>query len=264
MLSCLEGFEIDTRCAVTGDVSVDWRVRQVGGVTAKVRGATLDKCLYVAIPDSNATAFADMPLLYSRSSLWDIQAFTIANLQEAVAVVRADRPPPLREAIELFADLQEKLTKSEKATIQAAETRTTLRHILGLAPNHLSAKCLLAICEGTAPKTLSRNATAFQLGIIFGPYYRAIETKRPLDRNSLPHSVTVQAKQRLNNLWPIAHADYKPILGDVSSYMDTMDELANHSISYETATKRLDDIIGRITAIEGDPNLLEKLIREGY
>jgi hypothetical protein len=80
----------------------------------------------------------------------------------------------------------------------------------------------------------------------------------------LPHSVTVQAKQRLNNLWPIAHKDYKPALGEVSSYIDTMDELATHSISYETASKRLDEIFGRINAIEGDPNLLEKLIREGY
>ena len=39
LLSELEGFDIDKKCAVTGDITVDWKVRKIGGVAAKLRGA---------------------------------------------------------------------------------------------------------------------------------------------------------------------------------------------------------------------------------
>ena len=127
MLSSLEGFEIDPKCAVTGDITVDWRVRNVGGITAKVRGAALDKCLYAAIPSGNQEALSDMVLLYGESSLWDVQVFGLDTLQDAVAVARRDRSPQMVEAMKTFAELQAAASKGtinvHTADAQAEATR---------------------------------------------------------------------------------------------------------------------------------------------
>lgn len=266
MLSCLEGFDVDPKCAITGDVSVDWRVRKVGGVTAKLRGAALDKCTYAAIPVDNATAFGDMALLYGNDSLWVVQVFTIANLQEAVALARTDRPEGLVNAINLFGDLQVALNKNQRLALREPGTKSTLKQILDLAPNHLSAKCVLALCDGTAPKTLSANATAYQLSVIYYPYLEAINKNRnkQLDRTTLPKAVTITARKRLATLRPIAHKDFQPMLADVGTFIETMDELADHSISAATAERRLQDSQARVSAVVDDPKFVENLIREGY
>ena len=39
ILSTIRGFEIDPKTAITGDVSADGKVRMIGGVAAKLRGA---------------------------------------------------------------------------------------------------------------------------------------------------------------------------------------------------------------------------------
>jgi hypothetical protein len=264
MLSCLEGWDIDPKCAVTGDITVDWKVRKVGGVTAKLRGATLDKCLYAAIPVDNETAFADMALLYGNSSQWEIQVFSIANLQQAVAIARTDRAPKLAEAVKLFAELQSRLVNAEKATIQSQDTRQVLKHILELAPNHLSAKHLLALCEGTAPKTLSANATIYQLSVIFYPYRVVLASHRPIDRTTLPSHVTALARKRLNNLRPIAHKDLQGLLTDMAAFAEAMDGLAGNTTSFASVKARADRLDARFEELDSDPAMVEKLIREGY
>lgn len=263
-LSCLEGFDVDPKCAVTGDVSVDWRVRKVGGVTAKLRGAALDKCLYAAIPEENAGAFTDMALLYGNHALWDVQVFSIANLQEAAALVRTDRPPKLAEAIRLFADLKAQLEKAEKVTLHSPATRERLKRVLELAPNHLSALRVLALCDGTAPKTLSAGATDYQLSILLHPYLAVFADQRTLSRETLPRAVTLLARKRLDALRPIANKDYQPALREVGVFIETIDQLASQSIAASTAKARLEAVVAHLDELGSDPELLGKLYRDGY
>jgi hypothetical protein len=223
MLSTLENFDLDPKCAVTGDITVDWKVRKVGGVTAKIRGATLDKCLYAAIPEGNEASFADMALLYGNSALYQIQVFSIATLQEATAIAQKDRPDNLKQAIALFRHLQSELTKSEKLALENPETKKTLHKILELAPNHLSAKYLLAIADGKANKTLSANATLYRLDIILYPYWNVISNGKTVDRTTLPATVTLNARKQLALLRPIAHKDFLPLFVDETAFIESMD-----------------------------------------
>jgi hypothetical protein len=64
-----------------------------------------------------AMPFSDMAILYGPSSMHRIQVFSVVTLQDAVAIARKDRDPKLIEAIKLFADLQSKLERDEKATL---------------------------------------------------------------------------------------------------------------------------------------------------
>jgi hypothetical protein len=264
MLSTLEDFDIDPRCAVTGDITVDWKVRKVGGVTAKLRGATLDKCLYAAIPEGHEIAFADMAVLYGDQALWNIQVFTIADLQQAVAIARTDRPAKLAQAIKLFGDLQSKLEKSEKETLRDPQTQKTLHEILELAPNHLSARQILALCEGKAPKTLSANATIYQLTALMYPYRTLLKSGKAIDRTSLPAYVTVLARKRLAALRPIAHKDLIALTADVAAFIEAIDGLAAHTVSASTVSAKAQNLDARFAALGNDPEFLERLIHEGY
>jgi len=264
MLSVLEGFSIDPKCAVTGDITVDWKVRKVGGVSAKLHGATLDKCLYATIPQDNEVAFADMGCLYGHSALWGIQVFSIDTLQDAVAIVRKDRAPDLTQAINLFVDLQPQLTRSETTALRNPKIIETLHKILELAPNHLSAKYVLALTDGTASKTLSQNGTLHQLSVIFYPYRTILENRQGLDRTTLPAYVTTLARKRLNALRPIANRDLLPLVNDISALISTMDDFADGGTSADTVVNRAQAVDARFATLDSAPDFAERLVREGY
>jgi hypothetical protein len=263
-LSALEGFDIDPKFAVTGDITVDWKVRKVGGVAAKLRGATLDKFLYAAIPDGNEAAFADMAFLHGSSALWEIQVFSISTLQQAIALARTDRPQALAEAIKLFAELQPQLNKNQRTFLRNPQTQKTLKRILELAPNHLSARHLLAIADNTAPKTLSANGTIYQLSVIFYPYRTVISSGQRLDRSALPAHVTALARKRLNTLRPMAHKDLGALVADISAFIEAIDGFAGGSVSGNVVMTKAQSLDARFATLNNDPDFVAKLVREGY
>src|SRR5206468_160788 len=103
--------------------------------------------------------------------------------------------------------------------------------VIALAPNHLSAKAVLALADGTAPKVLSANATAYQLAVIYYPYTALLKDNKRLDRTALPKLITVAARKRMAALRPIAHKDFQPLLADVATFIDAMDDMAGRSAS---------------------------------
>jgi hypothetical protein len=264
MLSVLEGFDIDPKCAMTGDITVDWKVRKIGGTTAKIHGATLDKCVYAAIPEENALAMADMGVIYGNSALWNIQIFSIATLQDAVGIARKDRAPHLVEAMKLFAELQGQLAKAEKPTLQSAETRKTLAHVLELAPNHLSAKYLLDVCDSKASKTLSTAATLYRVSIILYPYEVALAQKKPLDRDLLPASLNAVTRKRIEALRPIANKELLPLVVDLAAFTECMDGVASKAIPFSTLEERARALDARFSALSADRSMVEKMVRDGY
>src|SRR3954468_649874 len=59
LLSMIEGFEVDPKLAITGDVTADGKIRAIGGVAAKMRGATAGGCTVMALPADNYQQVAD-------------------------------------------------------------------------------------------------------------------------------------------------------------------------------------------------------------
>lgn len=263
-LSALEGIELDPKCAITGDITVDWKVRKVGAVAAKLRGATVDGCLYAAIPQENATALADMYLLSGDSSLWDIQTLTISTLQDAVAIVRKDRAPALAEALRLFDQLRPALDKSGRAALRNPATASTLRHILELAPNHLSARLLLEIAENRAPTTLSAGASLYEISLICYPIRNILFGKERVNALTLPSSITTSLRRRIQKLRPVIQKDFLPALTDLAGFVERAEAVANRlGGEYEMYAKR-DQFLGHLAALSEDRNMLEHLVREGY
>src|SRR5262249_25007665 len=55
LLSSLGEFELNPDAAVTGDITIDSKVRTVGETPAKAHGAALDKTKIVCVPEGNAS-----------------------------------------------------------------------------------------------------------------------------------------------------------------------------------------------------------------
>ena len=264
MLSTLEGFELDPKCAITGDITVDWKVRRVGGVPAKLRGAMLDKCTMAAIPMSNASATADAVVMYGPQAVYGTQVFAIETLQDAVAVCRKDRAVDLTEASRLFAGLQTKFTVDEAGTLRDPATLQTLRRVVALAPNHLSATQLIAVIDGTAPKTLSANATLYQAVITTIPMYTPLLEKKQLTREALPDHVVANARRKLTTLARIGHPDLRPLVTDFLALLDAMDAQLSGTGTRDGVDKAFQTVTTRIGTLGHDSEFMEKLMRDGY
>ena len=63
----------------------------------------------VAIPDENIENVRDFMVKSGTESLWQVQIFSVPDLQSLIQFARTDRPEDLTEAISQFAELQEKL-----------------------------------------------------------------------------------------------------------------------------------------------------------
>lgn len=176
-------------CAITGDITVDGRVRKVGAVPSKIHAAVLDQCRLVAIPRENAETVNDTALLYAPNTLWKTQVFTVDTLDQALDVMREDRPANLQAAVERFAAIQRAVGRDAPALTRAnAGLIPALQEVLRLAPNHASAAYMLRALQGKAPAGLS-------LGESLGAVQRITQAtlnvaaprpeRREIDRNAI-------------------------------------------------------------------------------
>ncbi len=160
LFSLYDPLKLAADCAITGDITVDGRVRAVGAVPSKIHAALAGGCRIVAVPKENASAVADVPFLYGANTLWKLQVFTVDTLDDALAVMREDRPADLQRAIDLFAAVQRRVgPETPYLSAAHADIVPSLREILRLAPGHASAAAMLKLLEGRMPSTLSLSAS---------------------------------------------------------------------------------------------------------
>lgn len=164
MIAAIQSIELDPEVAVTGDVTIDGTVQQVGGIVEKVRGAIEGKCKLTLIPERNSRDIVDFVLLFGTSPLWETQVFSIATIEQAMGLAKKNRRDAVRNAIERFAALRARLPATVTDNyLQSPVVQTELKEILKLAPNHLSAATLLRTAEFQLPKELSLNRSVEEI-----------------------------------------------------------------------------------------------------
>ncbi|PTY02337.1 hypothetical protein DB346_09510 [Verrucomicrobia bacterium LW23] len=163
-VSVLENIELDPGVAVTGDITAVGATERANWLTARINGAAAAASTLLAVPHANVAEVADAALLSSPAPLARTQIFGVTTLDDALAVARKDRTANLQKAIDLFAAFAKELDSSASpASLAKAGAATRLKEILTLAPNHLSAKYLLELANGTAPRRLTQRASIEQV-----------------------------------------------------------------------------------------------------
>lgn len=160
--SAITGKEWVKDFAVTGDMNADGAVKPIGGVAAKLRGATQGGCRIVGIPWDNASALQDMLILDGPAPLLKVAVFGLKQFEEAAALASDDREPKLAEALAEFEAFREVLLRDPRSMVpilRSAHSPPRLKSILDKAPHCLSAKYLLAYGQGRVPKTLTLSGS---------------------------------------------------------------------------------------------------------
>ncbi len=148
----------DPAFAVTGDMNADGSVQPIGGVSAKLRGATKGACKIIAIPAKNERAVSDILVMDGPAALAGIHVFSLENFDQAVNLASAQRPATLQQAVDEFDVIRTVLLRDPRqmtAILRSAQAVARLQAILEKAPNSLSAKHLLLYAQGRMPSILS-------------------------------------------------------------------------------------------------------------
>ncbi|WP_038162019.1 S16 family serine protease [Verrucomicrobium sp. BvORR106] len=152
--SLVTGVELDPGFSVTGDMNADGSVQPIGGVIAKLRGASRAGQQITAIPLKNRTSAVDLALGEGITPFLGVQLFSIGQFDEALALARRDRAPEISKAMVAYSILSDQL-RGNPALLTTPATKKTLGEIAAAAPNHVAARLLLAISEGRMPRQLS-------------------------------------------------------------------------------------------------------------
>ncbi len=159
--SMFTGVKLDPDFACTGAITKIGSVQPIGGVAAKIRGATKKGCRVVGVPIANEKGVADVVVLGEMDQLLAIQIFTMTNFDEALAIARVEREEDVQKTMDLFNKVAEVIQERGMEVVKHPKVIEKLEVVLKRMPNHASAKYLLQYAKGTAPKTLSIGG-AFQ------------------------------------------------------------------------------------------------------
>ncbi len=262
-LSAIQGVKIDPKVAITGDISANGKVRAIGGVAAKLRGATASNCTVVALPSDNYEQLADAAIYAGPSVIGDVQVIGIATPADALAAVRADRDAKLAQAVALFADVQQGMKKSP-AYFKQKEATDKLAQVVSLAPQHLSAKLLLETAQGKAPRTLSPAATLYYTFTAAGGLMGELATRSgDAPKHPVPSGAVKSGLADLHKLRPMADPTVRPLVDAWIKFIESWDASSQGRGSpqaMEHARQALDDEMAKERA---DTKLMQKMLKEG-
>ncbi|MFZ2642680.1 MAG: S16 family serine protease [Verrucomicrobiia bacterium] len=273
LLSLLDGMQIDPGYAMTGDVTVDGKIREVGAVAEKIRGAVLENCRIIAVPDTNKEDLNDLAVLYSPAMFWSAQIFSIATLDEAAALARVDRATNLASAVSLFAEVQSRLGRNAgAAALRNAWVCQSLREILRLAPNHLSAEFMLRAANNQLAPTLSLRTSLDEIWMAATPLLAGLLSKDPNPKayhrfavKKIPDDVIKTMSARLAGLQFRIHPKTRDLKLAITEYVSTIDQLMHQPTTisrstYEQFLAKKEKVLGEASNLGTDRKVLEEMM----
>ncbi len=156
--AAITGKKWDPAFAVTGDMNADGSVQPIGGVQAKIRGATKGSCKLVGVPVKNEKSVMDLLVLEGPAPLVGITVFGITTFEDALLLASTERPQALQNALTDFDSMRTVMMKDPRQIVPLLRTphaAQRLQALLTAAPNCYSAKYLLLYLQGRAPRSLS-------------------------------------------------------------------------------------------------------------
>lgn len=263
ILSAIQGFDVDPQVAMTGDVSADGKIRKIGGVGLKLRGAMEAGCTIVALPTENLDQLIDAMIYNGPGLISGIQAIGISDLDSAVAVARNDRDEKLAKAIFVFSQIQDSLKESPRYW-QTPAGQAKLRQVLELAPQHLSAKLLLAAAQNKQRRHLTATASLYY---IFTAIQNALPTLLDQQKSGekvqlMPESIE-QGLRDLHNLRPMADVRIQPLIDAWSEFIQAWSDAQSGQGSYPLAESKRQALLATMNKLNANRELAQKMLQEG-
>jgi hypothetical protein len=260
MLSMIQGFDIDPNLAITGDVSADGKVRAIGGVAAKLRGAAAAGCTVVAVPNENFDQVQDAMVYAGPSIVSNVNVLGISSLDDAAATARTDRAAKLAKAIDVFGQFEQSM-KDSPDFIYTDAAAAQLQQVLELAPNDLSAKLLMLVSQHRVPRLSARASEYYTI--------RAVQAMwDTLDAKGGAHAVLTDAAidetlKELKKVRPLADLTIRPWIDSWIDFLNAGKELRAGDDSTEDVDEKYQTMVNEAVKLDTNRDLAEKMLHEG-
>jgi Lon protease (S16) C-terminal proteolytic domain len=264
-LSLIEGFDIDPNLAITGDVTADGRIRAIGGVAAKMRGAVEANCDIVVVPTDNYQQVVDAFIYEGSALLTKIQVLGVADLDDAASVARLDRAAKLKRAIDLFGEVQSVL-KDAPLRVHDKGIHDKLAEIVKLEPNHFSAKLLLLLSENRAPKRMSPGTTLYYTNVAVNTMLPALlhPVSQPnMSINPVTPAIVEAGMKKLRKVRWYGDWQILPFVDATQDFMQAMLDFDDGQITRQDLEAKAHAVQDQADKLNTDRDLWEKMIREG-
>lgn len=263
MLSAIEGFPIDPNLAITGDISANGKVRAIGGVAAKLKGAIASKCRVVALPMDNYDQLVDAVIYNGPSIVLDTQVIGIDTLPSAVDLVRNDRSPELTDTIARFAKIQE-LTKAKPGYLKTKAARDALEAVEKALPQHYSAKILRQYSSNKLPPTLSVTASRYYTTLAAQPVLDLfLQRGKTKNTQAVPSAAVKAGIADLKKLRPMANESVRPLIDCWVRFIDAVAARQERGGPQETVERTRQALLDEMARESADADMLQKTLKEG-
>jgi len=262
MRSVFDNFAVDGHVAITGDVSADGKVRAIGGVGAKLRGAKAAGASIVSVPAENEEQLADVIVYYGAPSIAELQVFGAATLDDAVNIARSDRSQAMQKALNEYADLEQLLSKSPQS-LRSKDLQARLEKVLTAAPNHLSAKLLLQYSQNKLRKTLTTGASIYYAMAALNSVIPSLDDNKVVGSRTTVSAPIKEAITALEKLRPIADPQIQPLIDATRGLISARGDYDAGRGSVERLKKKYDEFKDALAQISSNTTLMEKSLREG-
>jgi hypothetical protein len=268
--SLITGKELDPAFAVTGDMNSDGSVQPIGGVPAKIRGATKGQCKLIGIPSKNESSLGDLLLMDGPAPFASIQIFSIGTFREVEALALAQKPDVTQAAIVEMNQVQEVLTRNPAqigAWLKNQHVIAKLQQVLKNSPNNLSAKYLLMYASGKVPQTLSLAGSLTAIDHTAGDLIAAIKANKGDSFDSMGKSSIGSTLTRLQSLRARCDVRTRPYADAIINFgaavkeaMDRPAQTGPRALEYRNkilgAGSAVDSVLSRLL---NDPAVREEL-----
>lgn len=194
------GEELDERFACTGGITPSGKCTKIGGVAAKIRGATRRNCNIVGVPEGNANGVNDILILKGIDRLLEIQIFTMKDFDEARAISRKEKDSDTQKTLDDFNQVAGLIREKGEDLLKNSEVQKKLRAILDQMPNHMSAKLLLEYAEGNPPSELSVGGSFHEIDSRASGIFSRVQQMMFQDKYAHGSDVVDDAKDALKEL----------------------------------------------------------------
>lgn len=268
--SLAEGFEIDPLVSITGDIAVNGTVQQIGGTSAKLKGARSDGSTISIIPKPNVTAVGDLLVAAEKIDvLASQQIFYAETVDDAIAVSRKDRPQKVVDAMRIYAEVQQALQARRLTALRDPAVVVKLKNVMDLAPNHVSAKFAYDIAINKGPATLTRMASLVEVFSAADPFFEAFAAEGDVTRDRLPIATVRAMQKEMLTLRRLIHPDVEPLRVSLVDWIDAVDRILSAKkpitrADKEIIEKRRQALVAALKRLDTDEAMISAMRREGY
>ncbi|WP_038171481.1 S16 family serine protease [Verrucomicrobium sp. BvORR106] len=255
--------ELDPGFSVTGDLNADGSVQPIGGVIAKLRGAAKGGQKIAAIPQKNRTSALDLAVGEGATPFVGLQLFSVDTFDEALALARKDRAPALAEALTAFDAVSARI-RSSPGLLGTPAIREALGGVVTAAPNHVSARLLLAMAEGRLPGQFSASGSLDAVDQAVATIREATDTDLSAT-SSLDSGKLSASRNRLQRLRGKVDNRVQPYVDAWITWASLADQMISRRSAPPQVIEQFKAAISRISAeakkLEGNSEFMEEVLR---